>query len=91
MYDTDEDFTPVDEEDNNLSNLTHLEDEESYVSDGQPTEVEEIFDNEEYDYEDEEDFPPVIRDRFSGIPRSIRMLETFYNPRPHDEWETARG
>jgi hypothetical protein len=30
MYDTDEDVTP-DEEGNNLPNLTHLEDEESYV------------------------------------------------------------
>jgi hypothetical protein len=34
MYDTDEDVTPVDEEGTNLPNLTHLEDEESYVSDG---------------------------------------------------------
>jgi hypothetical protein len=91
MYNTDEDVTPVDEIWNNLPNLTHLEVEESYVSDGCPTEVEEIFDIEEYDYEDEEDSPPVIIDKFSGIPRSIRMLETFFNPRPHDEWEDARG
>jgi hypothetical protein len=33
-YDTDEDVTPVDEEGNNLSNLKHLEDEQTYVSDG---------------------------------------------------------
>jgi hypothetical protein len=31
MYDTDEDFTPVEEEGNNLPNLTHFEDEEIYV------------------------------------------------------------
>jgi hypothetical protein len=82
---------PIDIEGNNLPNLSHLEDEESYVSDGCPTEAEENFDNEEYDYEDQEDFPPVIRDKFSGIPRSIRMLESFYKPRPHDEWEDAKG
>jgi hypothetical protein len=99
MYDTDEDVTPVDDEGNNLPNLSHLEDEESYISNGRPTEVEENFDNEENDYEDEEecdyedeeDFPPVLRDKFSGVPRSIRMLETFYNPCPHDEWEDAKG
>jgi hypothetical protein len=50
MYDTDEDVTPVDAEGNNSPNLTHLEDEESYVSDSWPTEVEENVDNEEYDY-----------------------------------------
>jgi hypothetical protein len=99
MYDTDEDVNPVDDEGNNLPNLSHLENEESYILDGRPTEDEESFNNEEndyeneeeYDYEDEEDFPPVIRDKFSGVPRSIRMLETFYNPRPHDEWEDAKG
>jgi hypothetical protein len=53
MYDTDEDVTPVDDEGNNLPNLTHLEDEESYVSVGLTKEVQENFDNEEYDYEDE--------------------------------------
>jgi hypothetical protein len=41
-----------------------LKDEESYVSDGCPTDVEEIFDNEEYDYEDDKDYPPVLRDKF---------------------------
>jgi hypothetical protein len=91
MYDTDKDVTPVDDEGNNLPNLTHLEDEESYVSDGCHTEVEENFDIEEYDYEDEENFPPVIRDTFSGVPRSIRMLETFYNPCPYDEWKDEKG
>jgi hypothetical protein len=45
MYNTYEDVTPVDEEGNNLSNLTHLEDEQSYVSDGCPSEVEENFDH----------------------------------------------
>jgi hypothetical protein len=49
MYDTDEDVTPDDEEGNNLPNLTYLEDEESYILDGQPTEVEEIFVSDEYD------------------------------------------
>jgi hypothetical protein len=43
MYDTDEDVTPVDEEGNNLPNLSHLEDEESYISDGCPTEAEEYL------------------------------------------------
>jgi hypothetical protein len=32
-----------------------------------------------------------MRDKFFGIPRSIRMLETFYNPRPNNEWEDAKG
>jgi hypothetical protein len=99
MYDTDEDVTPVDGEGNSLPNLTHLEDEGSYVSDVCPADVEENFNKEEndyqdeeaYDYEDEKDFPPVIRDKFSGIPRSIRMLQTFYNTRPHDEWEDIQG
>jgi hypothetical protein len=64
-----------------------LEDEEEpYVSVDCPTMIEEDNDNN-YDVEDEEDFPPVIRDKFSGIPRNIRMLETFYNLRPQDEWE----
>jgi hypothetical protein len=65
-------------------------DEESYVSVEQPTRVEEDFHNE-YDYEDEEDFLSVVRDKFSGIPKTIRMLHTFYNPRPHDEREYGRG
>jgi hypothetical protein len=91
MYDTDEDVTPADDEGNNLPNLTYLEDEASYVSDRHPTEVEGNLDTVEYDYEDEEDFPPVIRDKFSGIPGSIRMLGTFYNTRPYDKWENAIG
>jgi hypothetical protein len=99
MYDTDDNVTPVNEEGNNLPNLLHLEDEESYILDGRPTKAEQNFDNEEndyedeeeYDYEDEKDFPPVIRDYVSGVPRSIRMLESFYNPRPHDECENIQG
>jgi hypothetical protein len=69
MLDTEEDITPVDEEGNNLPNQTHLEDEQSYVSVDCTTEVEEAFDNEEYDYDNEEDFAPVIRDKFLGIAR----------------------
>jgi hypothetical protein len=67
-----------------------LEDEESYVSNDCPTEVEENFYNEEFDCKDEKDFPLAIRDKFSGIPRNIRMLETFYNPPPYGEWADAR-
>jgi hypothetical protein len=51
--------------------------------------VEEDFGNN-YEYEDEEDFPPDIRDKFSAIPRNIGMLEKFYNPHPQDEWEDER-
>jgi hypothetical protein len=63
-----------------------LEDEEElYVSVDHPTMIEEYFDNN-HDYEDEEDIPPVLRDKFSGIPRNIRMLETFNNPRRKMNW-----
>jgi hypothetical protein len=43
MYDTDEDVTPVDNEGNNLPNPSDLKDEQSFNSDGRPTEVEEIL------------------------------------------------
>jgi hypothetical protein len=29
--------------------------------------------------------------KFSGVPRSICLLATFYNPDPQDEWENMRG
>jgi hypothetical protein len=56
MYDTDEDVTPVDNEGDNLPNLSNLEDEQSYISDGCPIEVEENLNNEENDYHDEEEY-----------------------------------
>jgi hypothetical protein len=91
MFDINEDVTPVDDDGNNLPNQTHLDnDEESYVSVERPTMVEEDFDNEN-NIEDEEDFPPVIRDKFSGIFKNIRMLQTFYNQRPQDEWKDECG
>jgi hypothetical protein len=76
MYDIDEDVTPVDEDGNNLPNKNHLEDdEESHVSVDCPTMMKEDSNNG-FDYEDEEDFPPVLIDKFSGIPRFNRNFTT---------------
>jgi hypothetical protein len=44
-----------------------------------------------YNEDDNEVIPVSVQQKFAGIPRSIRSLETFFTPNPQDEWENIMG
>jgi hypothetical protein len=55
-----------------------------------PASPELTYREEDDDIEDEV-IPTSIKQKFSGIPRSIRSLATFSNPNPQDKWENIMG
>jgi hypothetical protein len=55
-----------------------------------PSNPELTYSAEEDDIEDDI-IPDSLQHKFSGIPRSIRSLATFYIPNTQDEWENIRG
>jgi hypothetical protein len=44
-----------------------------------------------YNDDDNDIIPTSFQQKLAGIPRSIRALESFYNPNSQDEWEKHKG
>jgi hypothetical protein len=97
MFDEDKDVINAEIEDDYLPNqLNNTEDEEDEdfieITDDMldPTNTELNYKTEEDDADDAI-IPASVQHKFAAIPRSIRSLETFYNPNPQDEGENIRG
>jgi hypothetical protein len=97
MFDEDEDEDVIQEDE--LGNqilpkriFQEDDDADSFVS---VTSAVSDLNQDDTDSEDEDDYereeiPSVIMNKFSGVPRSIHSLATFYNLDPQDEWEKMR-
>jgi Reverse transcriptase (RNA-dependent DNA polymerase) len=93
MYDEDDNVIPEDDDGNQILPKKFIQEDNYSKLFVLVTSAMADLNCDDTDSDDEDDvlIPSVVMNKFSGVPRSIWSLATFYNPDPQDKWENMKG